>query len=181
MLRKQLRKAAVADAVETAKAVLGVVIPPESCPLDFIDVPEEGPLRQAYHKARRENRSWRWRVAGAILGLIGFGVWVLFASGYTRASEVDQKIAQAIKPIQEEVAQIKLLVQSAADTNATMTRAIIEQLATREADAICRTLARQKKETDPDERRRLRSEADEAQDRYRDYKKEYYPESRCDS
>ena len=170
----------MADLVEAVRSALGLVIPPESCPFDFIDV-EEGPLRDEFHKARRANRAWRWKIAGAIMALGGFGIWVVFMSTYTRASEVDRKIAEALKPIQEEVSQIKILIQTATQTNTTMTKAIIEQLATREADTICRTISRQQKETDPNERRRLRNEADEAQDRYKEYKNEYYPEARCDS
>lgn len=170
----------VANLLAIIKDALGLVIPPESCPFDFIDINEDGPLRDEYHKARRDNRMWRWKMAGAILILLGFCVWVVFMSDYTRAADVDTRVEAAVKPIQSEMMQVKNLIESATQTNATLTKAIIEQLAAREADTICRTLGRQKKETDYNERRRLRGEADEAQERYREFKKDYYPESRCE-
>ena len=66
---------AVLDIAGVAREVLGVVWPPESCPFDFIDT-EEGPLREEYHKARRENRRWRFKIAGAIMALVGVLIWL---------------------------------------------------------------------------------------------------------
>ena len=79
----------------------------------------------------------------------------------------------------EEVSEIKDLVRKQTEANAQLTTAIIEQLAAREADNVCRILRQQAKETDFEERRRYRNDADAAQERYKVYKHEYYPESRC--
>lgn len=179
-LPKRRERALVADVVGIVRETLGMVMPPESCPFDFIDVEEEGPLREEYHKARRENRTWRWKIAGAVFILLGFSSWVIFMSGYTRAEDVDEKITAAINPVQQEMTQIKVMVLSTQTSNQELSKAIFEQLAAREADTICRKLLDQKKVTDYMERRRLRGEADQAQERYKGYKKEYYPESRCE-
>lgn len=155
-----------------------MVWPPESCPFDFIDT-EEGPLRDEYHKARRENRRWRFKIAGALIAVAGVLVWLIFFSERTTAQQVDQQIQKQVEPLKKQITEIKELVTKQTEANASLTTAIIEQLAAREADNICRILRQQTKETDFDERRRYRNDADSAQERYKAYKKEYYPESRC--
>lgn len=167
------------ELAQLGREALGLVMPPDSCPFDFIDVNEEGPIREEFHKARRENRRWRWRIAGAVLCLIGFSVWVFFFSGFTLAADVDKKIKDAIQPIQVEIQNVSTKLDQASQSNAVLTRAIVDQLATREADSICRLLVARRKETEEAEKRRLRFEADDAQERYKEYKKEYYDEKRC--
>lgn len=178
MPRHQRGLQAVLDIAGVAREVLGVVWPPESCPFDFIDT-EEGPLREEYHVARRENRRWRYKVAGSLIAVAGVLVWLIFFSTRTTAEQVDQQIKAQVEPIKKEISDIKALVQQQTTANAQLTSAIIEQLAAREADNICRILRQSSKETDFDERRRFRNDADSAQERYKVYKKEYYPESRC--
>lgn len=174
--RRGLR--AVLDIAGVAREVLGVVWPPESCPFDFIDT-EEGPLREEYHVARRENRRWRYKVAGSIIAVTGVLIWLIFFSNRTNADQVQQMVDKQVEPLKKEVTEIKELVKKQTEANASLTTAIIEQLAAREADNICRILRQQAKESDFDERRRYRGDADSAQERYKAYKKEYYPESRC--
>ncbi len=136
-------------------------------------------MRDEYHKARRENRRWRFKIAGALITVTGVLVWLIFFSTRTTAQQVSDIVDKKVEPIKKEVSEIKALVQQQTLANAQLTTAIIEQLASREADNVCRILRQQSKESDFDERRRYRADADAAQERYKVYKKEYYPESRC--
>lgn len=102
---------------------------------------------------------WYWKISATVFALVAVAVYTLFFAGFVRAADVQQL----------------------AESQNALAQAVNDQLAVSTADNICRLVVRQAKETNSEEKSRLRRDIDELQRRYRGYSgvSEYYPEQRC--
>lgn len=124
--------------------------------------------------ARRVFVKVGWRVAICVALFWAFGLFesVGWGGGFARASDMDEKIAAATRPIAEQVAK-----QSQAVKN--LTDIVNEQLANSVAAEIRRLTGNRCKEPSPSERERLIREIERKQDEYYAIKDRYYTSPGC--
>lgn len=149
--------------------------PPDPSTHIFVDPAHSTPERfEEAEEAMKALRNWRWKVTASIILLFGFVIWAVMPEGLAHSSTVDQKIQQALRPIQD---QLHEMTKSTKE----LTLAVNEQVAISTANTICRLLQRQTRESDLMEKRRIRTEIDTAQDQYKSIKGVEYPEIRCEN
>lgn len=146
------------DVVKLFLTLVGFFVPPDPSVNDWIPAGHPDLTARA-ERSLKELKVWYWKVSGTIFVLAGVAVYTLFFSDFARAADVKQL----------------------ADSQKMLAQAVNDQLAIATADNICRLVVRQSKETNFDEKTRLRRDIDELQRRYREYSgvNEYYPEQRC--
>lgn len=146
------------DLVKLFLTLIGFFVPPDPSVMDWIPAGHPDLVQRA-EKSLKEIRMWYWKVSGTVFLLAAGLVYTLFFANFVRASDLE-----SLTKSQQSLAQ-----------------AVNDQLAVSTADNICRLIQRRLKETNEQERWRLRVDIDELQKRYRFYAgvNEYYPEERC--
>lgn len=148
------------DLVKLFLTIVGFFVPPDPVVTDW--VPAGDPVLLAkVEKAMKELRVWHWKISGTVFLLCAAIIYIFGFAQFVRASDMNQVVA----------------------AQAQLATAINDQLAVSTADNICRLVNRRTKETDQNERWRLRQDIDALQNKYRTYMKstQDYPEQRCNA
>ena len=102
-----------------------------------------------------------WRGWIALLSVYVFAGWqVLGVSRPVRADEVDAKIATAVQPIKQEMAEQRVILND-------VSRQLTDSLAESKASEIRHLVSRRCKETNSEERSRIIKEIDRKQDEFK--------------
>jgi hypothetical protein len=130
--------------------------------LNFLRPPEDADWKTV-------NR-WRWNVCATLLCILVVGGVAL--KNVAWASDLDKKIADAIKPIAQEQQEQRILLDN-------VSKLLTEQLSATVAAQIRLNISKRCKTTDFTTREELAREKDRLQTQYRTYKGEYYREPGC--
>ena len=166
------------DPIKLILSFIGVLVPPDPAVTDVVPAGDPDLLKRA-EKVFRELHMWRLKVSGAIFVCFCFAIWVVFGSSYANEEAVEAKIKKATVTVDSKIETMSKQMEEISTGQKKLASVINEQLAVAAADKICTMLAQLVLTSNYNDRRRLRSDIDEMQRRYKSYEGNYYPEDRC--
>lgn len=167
------------DAGAIISKVLGFFKPPEFDQLlDALEI-KDMTHYQKLSKAVKSMDIWGSKISWTFAVIAVCGGLAISPWGFLRAGEVEKKMEAAMADTKQQIAEIKIELNTIKSQTASSTAALNELLAQKVATDICRRIEQMKKETNIFERRKFREEVDELQRRHQSLDGEQYPEERC--